>query len=99
LGEPVLVADIATDPRFGRQGSPPYGGGSFICMPLRVGDRIVGAVNLAKKESTTGAAGGSPPAFTQTDLQFLNALMTYTAYAVDNARLFQEAQEATHRLQ
>jgi len=99
LGEPVLVADIATDPRFGQQGSPKYGGGSFICMPLRVGDRIVGAVNLAKKESTTGAAGAAPAAFTQTDLQFLNALMTYTAYAVDNARLFQEAQEATQRLQ
>ncbi|OGK99219.1 MAG: hypothetical protein A3E31_09470 [Candidatus Rokubacteria bacterium RIFCSPHIGHO2_12_FULL_73_22] len=98
LGEPVLVADIATDPRFGQQG-PKYGGGSFICMPLRVGERIVGAVNLAKKEYSTGSPGGAPAAFTQTDLQFLNALMTYTAYAVDNARLFQEAQEATHQLQ
>ena len=99
LGEPVLVADIETDPRFGQQSDPKYGGGSFICMPLRVGDRIVGVVNLAKKEYAPSGVGGAPPAFTQTDLQFLNALMTYTAYAVDNARLFQEAQEATRRLQ
>ena len=76
---------------------PKYGGGSFICVPLRVGDRIVGVVNLAKKEQTPG--GGNSQPFTPTDLQFLNALMTYTAYAVDNARLFQEAREAAQRLQ
>jgi two-component system NtrC family sensor kinase len=65
-------------------------------MPLRVGDRIVGAVNLARKESAPGVAG---QAFSTPDLQFLNALMTYTAYAVDNARLFQEARAAAQRLE
>ncbi|HXU82401.1 MAG TPA: GAF domain-containing protein, partial [Polyangia bacterium] len=88
LGEAVLVEDVEKDPRFAKINDPKYGGGSFICVPLRVGDRIVGVVNLAKKEQTPGA--GAQP-FTPTDLQFLNALMTYTAYAVDNARLFQEA--------
>jgi signal transduction histidine kinase len=96
LGEPVLVEDVEKDPRFAKINDPKYGGGSFICVPLRVGERIVGVVNLAKKEQTPGAV--SQP-FTPTDLQFLNALMTYTAYAVDNARLFQEAREAAQRLQ
>jgi len=96
LGEAVLVEDVEKDPRFAKINDPKYGGGSFICVPLRVGDRIVGVVNLAKKEQTPGA--GAQP-FTPTDLQFLNALMTYTAYAVDNARLFQEAREAAQRLQ
>src|SRR5262249_33291022 len=96
LGEAVLVEDVEKDPRFAKINDPKYGGGSFICVPLRVGERIVGVVNLAKKEQTPGAA--SQP-FTPTDLQFLNALMTYTAYAVDNARLFQEAREAAQRLQ
>jgi len=97
VGEAVLVEDIEKDPRFGgRVSDPKYGGGSFICMPLRVGDRIVGVVNLARKE----AAPGAPvQAFTTPDLQFLNALMTYTAYAVDNARLFEEARTATRRLE
>ena len=95
-GEPVLVEDIEKDPRFARVSDPKYGGGSFICMPLRVGDRIVGVVNLAKKE---GAPGAPVRAFTTPDLQFLNALITYTAYAVDNARLFEEARLAAQRLE
>jgi signal transduction histidine kinase len=96
MGEAVLVEDIEKDPRFAKVSDPKYGGGSFICMPLRVGDRIVGVVNLAKKESTPGVPSQT---FAQTDLQFLNALMTYTAYAVDNARLFEEAREAAQRLE
>jgi signal transduction histidine kinase len=96
MGEAVLVEDIEKDPRFAKINDPKYGGGSFICMPLRVGDRIVGVVNLAKKESP---GGGPSQSFAQTDLQFLNALMTYTAYAVDNARLFEEARAAAQRLE
>jgi signal transduction histidine kinase/HAMP domain-containing protein len=96
MGEAVLVDDIEKDPRFARASDPKYGGGSFICMPLRVGDRIVGVVNLAKKESAPGAPTQT---FVATDLQFLNALMTYTAYAVDNARLFEEARAAAQRLE
>jgi signal transduction histidine kinase/HAMP domain-containing protein len=95
LGEPVLVEDIEADPRFGKVSEPRYGGGSFICMPLRVGDRVIGVVNLARKELV---GGGTRPPFSRTDLQFLNTLMTYTAYAVDNARLLEEAQQAARRL-
>jgi signal transduction histidine kinase len=95
MGEAVVVEDIEKDPRFGQSNDPRYGGGSFICMPLRVAERIVGVVNLSKKEVAPGTTG----VFSQTDLQFLNALATYTAYAVDNARLFEEAQQAAHRLQ
>src|SRR5262245_17936630 len=94
MGEAVVVEDIEKDPRFAQANDPRYGGGSFICMPLRVAERIVGVVNLAKKEVAPGTTG----VFSQTDLQFLNALATYTAYAVDNARLFEEAQQATSRL-
>jgi signal transduction histidine kinase len=96
MGEAVLVEDIEKDPRFAKVNDPKYGSGSFICMPLRVGDRIVGVVNLARKESP---GGSSSQTFASTDLQFLNALMTYTAYAVDNARLFEEARQAAQRLE
>jgi len=95
MGEAVVVEDIEKDPRFGQVNDPRYGGKSFICMPLRVSERIVGVVNLSKKEVAPGTSG----VFSQTDLQFLNALATYTAYAVDNARLFEEAQQAAQRLQ
>ena len=96
LGEPVLVEDIESDPRFAKPNDPKYDGGSFICMPLRVADRIIGVVNLAMKEAIAGP--GTAPPFSRTDLQFLNTLMTYTAYAVDNARLLEEAQEAARKL-
>ena len=98
LGEPVLVDDIERDPRFTKPSDPKYGGGSFICMPVRVGARVIGVINLSKKEY--GAV--SPPdlrAFSPTDLQFLSALMAYIAAALDNARLLEEARQATLRLQ
>src|SRR3989442_7439129 len=96
LGEPVLVENIETDPRLGKPNDPKYGGGSFICMPLRVADRIIGVVNLAMKQSVGGIS--TTPPFSRTDLQFLNTLMTYTAYAVDNARLLEEAHDAARKL-
>lgn len=97
-GEPVLVEDIETDPRFGRANHPRYGAGSFVCLPLRVGDRVVGVVNLARKELSIGHSS-KPAAFSSTDFQFLNTLITYMAYAVDNARLLEETRDATRRLQ
>jgi signal transduction histidine kinase len=93
IGEPVLVEDIAADPRFGKPNQPKYGSGAFMCLPVRVEDRIIGVVNLAKS-----AAAAPSPAFSPTDLQFLNTLMTHIAYAVDNARLLQEARLSTTRL-
>ncbi|OGK80003.1 MAG: hypothetical protein A2X52_04000 [Candidatus Rokubacteria bacterium GWC2_70_16] len=97
-GEPVLVEDIETDPRFARVNDPRYGSGSFICLPIRVEERVIGVINLAKKQHT----GGGPHAvraFTASDLQFLNTLMGYIAYALDNARLLQEARDTADRLQ
>jgi signal transduction histidine kinase/HAMP domain-containing protein len=93
LGEPILVEDISADPRFAKPSDPKYGSGAFMCLPVRVEDRIIGVVNLAKS-----AAAAPSPAFSPTDLQFLNTLMTHIAYAVDNARLLQEAQLSTNRL-
>ena len=93
LGEAVLVEDISTDPRFARPNDAKYGSGAFMCLPVRVEDRVIGVVNLAK-----AASAPASPAFTPTDLQFLNTLMTHVAYAVDNARLLSEAQLSTNRL-
>lgn len=96
-GEPILVDDIETDPRFAGDHHPAYGGGSFICLPIRMGDRIIGVINLARREP--GVAGpATAPSFTPTDLQFLNALMTYVAYALENARLLDEALQSAKQL-
>src|SRR6266436_9214411 len=101
LGDAVIVDDIEKDARFARTNDPndaKYGTGSFICMPVRVGDRIIGVINLARKEDA-GTTPPTPRPFSPTDLQFLTALLTYIGYAVDNARLLQEAQESAGQLQ
>ena len=67
-GQPVLVEDIETDPRFGRENASRYSSGSFICMPIRVRDRIIGVINLAKKKPAAGAGSASIPPFSPTDL-------------------------------
>ena len=99
MGEPVLVDDIASDPRFNKANDPQYGNGSFICMPIRVGDRVIGVINMAKKRDGAISDAHRPPPFSSTDLQFLNALMTYIGYAVDNSRLLEEAQSSASQLQ
>ncbi len=99
MGEPVLVDDIASDPRFNKANDPQYSNGSFICMPIRVGDRVIGVINMAKKRAAALSDALRPPPFSSTDLQFLNALMTYIGYAVDNSRLLEEAQSSASQLQ
>jgi signal transduction histidine kinase/CheY-like chemotaxis protein/HAMP domain-containing protein len=98
LGDAVIVDDIEKDARFAKLNDPKYGTGSFICMPVRVGDRVIGVINLAKKVDTS-TTPPTPRPFSQTDLQFLSALLTYIGYAVDNARLLQEAQQSAGQLQ
>ena len=98
LGEPVLVSDIETDPQFGSARDSKYGRGSLISMPLRVGDRIIGVINLAREKYDTVSPSDAQP-FTFMDLQFLNTLMTYVAYALDNARLLEETRQSAKQLQ
>jgi len=97
-GDAIVIESMEKDARFtpGMDGRP--ASGSFICMPLRAGDRVVGVMSLVRKED----AGTTPPAprpFSASDLQFLATLLTYIAYAVDNARLLDEAQESARQRQ
>lgn len=97
LGVPVLVENIETDARFAKPNDPRYGSGSFISVPIRLGDRVIGVTNLAKKEVQ---AADSPDShcFTAVDLRFVNALMTYVAYALEYARLLEETRHKEKKL-
>jgi signal transduction histidine kinase/CheY-like chemotaxis protein len=97
LGDAVVVDDIETDPRFARTSDPKYGGGSFMCVPIRARDEVIGVINVAKKQP--GVAGAGPGgAFSSIDLHFLNALMTNVGYAVDNARMLEESRRSATEL-
>jgi signal transduction histidine kinase/CheY-like chemotaxis protein len=67
-------------------------------MPVRAGDRVVGVIDLVRKEDPS-TAPPSPPPFSSPDLQFLTTLLTCLAYAVDNARLLAEAQQSARQHQ
>jgi two-component system NtrC family sensor kinase len=89
-GEPVLVEDVEQDARFGKANDPKYATSSFICLPLRAQDRIIGVLNLSKKSGQT--------AFGALDLKFLSTLLGHIGFAVENARLLKEAKEAALKL-
>src|SRR5688572_24686759 len=49
-GQPVLIRDMSQHPRFGR--SPyhaQYTTESLICVPLKLGDRVLGVINVNNK--------------------------------------------------
>ncbi|MBI4635970.1 MAG: GAF domain-containing protein [Candidatus Rokubacteria bacterium] len=96
-GEPVLIADLDADPRLASGDGRAYGSGSLICMPVRARDRVIGVINLATG-APGAAAGAAPREFSQTDVHFVNALMTHVAYALDNARLLEETRQALNDL-
>jgi signal transduction histidine kinase len=89
-GEPVLVADVEHDARFNKVNDPKYDTSSFISMPLRAQDRIIGVLNLSKKSDQRS--------FSELDAKFLSTLLGHIGFAVENARLLKEAKEAALKL-
>ena len=76
--QPMLVTDIASDPRFKPRDSERYQTGSFLCVPLVSGDKLVGVICASDKTQ------GTP--FTKTDVELLSLLAS--SAAVFTARLF-----------
>jgi GAF domain-containing protein/HAMP domain-containing protein len=85
-GEPLLVANMEQDSRFERFSQLGYERKTLICLPLKVKNKIIGAINVTNKE------GGG--VFTSEDLQILEALAGQAVVAIENARLFQEERKA-----
>jgi len=83
-GEPVIVEDIRRHPLY--EDAPEEWHGSIVGLPLKIGARVVGVMNIASAQ--TGA-------FTEDDLGILRLFSDQAAIAIENARLFQEA--ATER--
>jgi PAS domain S-box-containing protein len=64
---------------------------SYICVPLTVRRRVLGALTLVHAES-----GRS---YTPADLALAEELARRAAVAIDNARLFTETEESRHQLE
>lgn len=63
---------------------------SMVCAPMKLGDRVVGVVQVLNKRS------GEP--FTEQDLRLLTTLASQAAVAVENARLVRSLKEERDKL-
>jgi len=89
-GEPLIVGDTSKDPTYYPNSLLPDTR-SEAAVPLRVGERIVGVMDVQS---------ASPYAFEEEDVRTLQILADQLAIAVVNSELFAETQEhlSQHRL-
>ncbi|HKO15250.1 MAG TPA: ATP-binding protein, partial [Gemmatimonadaceae bacterium] len=64
---------------------------SYICVPLSARGETFGALSLVMADASHG---GSDRCYTRADLELAEELANRAAIAVDNARLFREAEDA-----
>jgi GAF domain-containing protein len=86
-GEPRIALDVGTDAVYFDNLDLPDTR-SEMALPLRVGGRVTGALDVQSTE---------PNAFSDTDINTVSTLADLVAIAIENARLFTEAQEALNR--
>jgi len=87
-GEPLLVPDVYTDPRFAKRidEMTKWQTRSIICVPLKSKHRVLAVIQLINC---------SMESFDDSAMFFLNALCDYAAIAIDNARAVERIQELT----
>lgn len=90
-GQPVIVNDARTDPRFSHRVDVRTGflTQSIAAVPLKIKGRVIGVLEVLNKYSGTG--------FNQEDLRLMSSIAAQAAIAIDNARLYQQVrQERDH---
>jgi GAF domain-containing protein len=85
-GQAVAVPDMNKHPLYAN--APNHWGGAIVGIPLKIGSRVVGVMNVAYAQ---------PRAFTEADIRKFDLLADQAAGAIENARLFQA--ERTARIQ
>ena len=83
-GEPLVVNDVSQEPRYLYLDDLPQTR-SELALPLIVGERVLGVLDLQDKSANT---------FSPNDVQVLQTLAAQIAVAIQNAALFDTAQEA-----
>ncbi|MCI0475786.1 MAG: GAF domain-containing protein, partial [Anaerolineales bacterium] len=86
-GETAVISDMSTHPLFAD--APHLWGGAIIGLPLKIGARVVGAMNVAYQDART---------FSKNELRVLELLAGQAAIAIENARLFDETKQRAERM-
>ncbi len=95
-GRPLLVNDVANDPRWSAAADhvSGYDTHSVLCVPLQVHGRTIGALEVLNK----GDEDGQPSGFTSDDTALLSAIATQAAAAIENAQLYQSLVQERDRI-
>jgi HD-GYP domain-containing protein (c-di-GMP phosphodiesterase class II) len=86
-GEPVIVHDASSDPRFfkGADKKSAFVTKNLVCVPVRTKEKTLGVLQAINRREGK---------FDQEDLQILSALADQVAVAIENANLYEELKEA-----
>jgi signal transduction histidine kinase len=88
--QPLLIPDLAADERFSEDPDQSLAADthSILCVPLLVRQRLTGVVQVINKRHGQ---------FSRADQRLLELLATFAAVAIENARLYEEAQRQTQQ--
>ncbi|GMR10325.1 MAG: hypothetical protein BMS9Abin28_1146 [Anaerolineae bacterium] len=82
-GEPMNVPDVSKEPLYHKE-TQEWEGRSELCVPIRVGDRILGVLNAESRQLNR---------FSRDDERLLQTLADQCGVAVENARLYAKVKE------
>ncbi len=82
-GKPLIAVDIVKD--LSSKKKTNYRTGSFASVPLKIGDEVIGVLNLADKISGE--------VFSETDLIFLRHFASYASVVIKGAQYYHIAEE------
>lgn len=80
-GEPLLIEDVESDPRFAHRNRPQFETKSLMCAPLRTPNGTLGVICLSDRHD--GAS------FSHEDLKLLSTVATQAAIAIEDSQNFQ----------
>jgi len=91
-GKPMVVNDVEKEKRWypGVDEVAGFKTRSILCVPLGVGDKIVGVIEVVNKRDSKG--------FSKTDLELLGFLAQQAALGIKNAQKYEELLESRDRL-
>lgn len=82
-GLPLLVNDIERDSRVASPNRPRFRTKSFISLPLKNDERLIGVLNLADKQDGTS--------FTEVDLNLVQSFANQAVLMIDRTDIFERA--------
>jgi diguanylate cyclase (GGDEF)-like protein len=84
-GEPILVENLENDPRILQMNRRHYKTRSFVSIPLKIDDRIIGVLNLSDK--STGEV------FNKEDLKLIQSFATHAAVIMERNVFINKTEE------